>query len=84
MEFNAAQNQKTAGNCLNLEKVEAFEDIQRLLEVVSMAITLSPAEDIRDVLIVWRKLDQATPNQLAFAQLGNHGFDKDNHENEGW
>ncbi|KAG2202292.1 hypothetical protein INT47_010740, partial [Mucor saturninus] len=96
---DAAQNQKTAGksksynneideaawhSCLNLGKVEAFEDINRRLDVLSMAMTLSPAENIRDVLIVWRKLDQTKPNQLAFAQLGSHGFDKDHHENKGW
>lgn len=96
---DAAQNQKTAGKsksynneideaawhiCLNLGKVEAFDDINRRLDVLSMAMTLSPAENIRDVLIVWRKLDQAKPNQIGFAQLDSHRFDKDNRENKGW
>lgn len=96
---DAAQNQKTAGksksyydeideaawhSCFNLGKVEAFEDVNRRLDLLSMAMTLSPAENIRDVLIVWRKLDQGKPNQLAFAQLDSHRFDKNNHENKGW
>lgn len=96
---DAAQNEKTAGkskiyndeideaawhSCLNLGKVEAFDDINRRLDVLSMAMTLSPAENIRDVLTVWRKLDQGKPNQMGFAQLDSHRFDKDNSENQGW
>lgn len=70
--------------CLGLGKVEAFDDINRRLDVLSMAMTLSPAENIRDVLAVWRKLDEDRPNQIGFAQLDAHRFENDTRETKGW
>ncbi|GAN05147.1 sec39-domain-containing protein [Mucor ambiguus] len=55
--------------CFNLGKVQAFDDISRRLDVLSMALSLSPAENIGDILTVWRKLDANTPSQIALAQL---------------
>lgn len=96
---NEAQNKKTAGKsksyndevdqaawqiCLGLGKVEAFDDINRRLDVLSMAMTLSPVENIRDVLTVWRKLDEGRPDQIGFAQLNAHHIDNDNRESQGW
>jgi hypothetical protein len=96
----AAQNKTTAGKprsyndqvdqsawkiCLNLGKVEAFDDINRRLDVLSMAMTLSPVENIRDVLAVWRTLDQDKPSQIALAQLSANNYNQsNNHETKGW
>lgn len=94
-----AQNKRTSGKsrnynnevdqaawqiCLGLGKMEAFDDINRRLDVLSMAMTLSPVENIRDVLTVWRKLDEGRPDQIQFAQLDAHRFDNDNQEAKGW
>ncbi|KAK4511911.1 uncharacterized protein ATC70_003910 [Mucor velutinosus] len=62
-------NQSAWQICFNLGKVEAFDDVSRRLDVLSMALSLSPAENIGDVLTVWRKLDADTPSQIALAQL---------------
>ncbi|KAL9538530.1 hypothetical protein MBANPS3_010857 [Mucor bainieri] len=62
-------NQSAWQICFNLGKVEAFDDVSRRLDVLSMALSLSPAENFGDVLTVWRKLDANTPDQIALAQL---------------
>jgi hypothetical protein len=95
----AAQNKSSAGKpksyndqvdqsawqiCLNLGKVEAFHDINRRLDVLSMAMTLSPVENIRDVLAVWRTLDQDKPSQIALAQLSANNYNESKHETKGW
>ena len=82
--YNDQVDQAAWQICLGLGKVEAFDDVNRRLDVLSMAMTLSPAENIRDVLAVWRKLDAKKPNQIGFAQLDAHRFDHDTHENKGW
>ncbi|KAI7899664.1 secretory pathway protein Sec39-domain-containing protein [Cokeromyces recurvatus] len=68
--YNDEVNQTAWQICLSLGKVDAFNDTSRRLDVLSMAMTLSPVENIRDVLAIWRKLDQQKPSQIALAQLG--------------
>jgi hypothetical protein len=70
--------------CLNLGKMDAFEDVNRRLDILSMAMTLSPVENIQDVLAVWRKLDQDKPDQIALAQLGANNYNNGNEQTKGW
>lgn len=70
--------------CLNLGKVDAFDDVNRRLDILSMAMTLSPVENIQDVLAVWRKLDQDRPDQIALAQLGANNYHQGNEQSSGW
>lgn len=82
--YNNEVDQAAWQICLGLGKMDAFEDINRRLDVLAMAMTLSPAENIRDVLAVWRKLDERKPNQIGFAQLDAHHHDRDTQETKGW
>ncbi|KAI8390072.1 secretory pathway protein Sec39-domain-containing protein [Blakeslea trispora] len=77
-------NQNAWQICLNLGKVEAFDDINRRLDVLSMAMTLSPPENISDVLAVWRKLDQDRPDQISLAQLSANNYNQSQSESRGW
>lgn len=70
--------------CLNLGKIDAFDDVNRRLDILSMAMTLSPPENIQDVLAVWRKLDKDSPDQIALAQLGTHDYSNQNEQTKGW
>ncbi|KAI8640795.1 secretory pathway protein Sec39-domain-containing protein [Parasitella parasitica] len=73
--------------CFNLGKVEAFEDISRRLNVLAMAMTLSPVDYISDVLVIWRKLDENLPDQISLARLGiENGTDDTNMRptDKGW
>ncbi|GAA5797193.1 hypothetical protein HPULCUR_002572 [Helicostylum pulchrum] len=70
--------------CLGLGKTDAFEDINRRLDVLSMAMNLSPVENIRDVLVVWRQLDKGKPDQIGFAQLDADQLDGQHSQNKGW
>ncbi|KAI9477748.1 MAG: secretory pathway protein Sec39-domain-containing protein [Benjaminiella poitrasii] len=94
-----AQNKKASSNskayndqvdqaawqiCLSLGKVDAFNDTSRRLDALSMAMTLSPVENIRDVLAIWRRLDQDKPNQIALAQLGIINYQDGRQEKKGW
>ncbi|KAI8056547.1 secretory pathway protein Sec39-domain-containing protein [Gilbertella persicaria] len=77
-------NQNAWQICLNLGKIEAFDDVNRRLDVLSMAMTLSPPENIRDVLAVWRKLDQDKPDQISLAQLSADNSNSKHDEAKGW
>lgn len=82
--YNDQVDQSAWQICLNLGKVEDFDDINRRLDVLSMAMTLSPVENIRDVLGVWRTLDQDKPSQIALAQLSANNYNENNNEAKGW
>ncbi|KAI8976732.1 secretory pathway protein Sec39-domain-containing protein [Pilobolus umbonatus] len=62
--------------CLNLGKMDSFNDISRRLDVLSMAMSLCPVENIRDVLTVWRKLDKQNPDPIDLAQLNAQSLNK--------
>ncbi|KAI9248093.1 secretory pathway protein Sec39-domain-containing protein [Sporodiniella umbellata] len=55
--------------CFNLGKLDTFDAIHPRLDVLSMALSLSPVENIPDVLDVWRRLDATHPSQIELAQL---------------
>lgn len=85
--YNDEIDQSAWQICFNLGKVEAFDDINRRLDVLSMAMTLSPVENICDVLAVWRKLDQNKPDQISLAQLSaNNNYSSSNNQetDKGW
>ncbi|CEP07230.1 hypothetical protein [Parasitella parasitica] len=73
--------------CFSLGKVEAFKDISRRLDVLAMAMTLSPVDYMSDVLAIWRKLDENLPDQISLAELGtvNGGGDINTRQTDkGW
>ncbi|CAO3702304.1 unnamed protein product [Rhizopus stolonifer] len=67
--YNDQVDQSAWQICFNLGKLNTFEDVNRRLDVLSMAMSLSPVENIQDVLTVWRQLDATKPSQIELAQL---------------
>ncbi|CAO0793210.1 unnamed protein product [Mucor circinelloides] len=88
--YNDEVDQSAWQICFNLGKVDAFDDISRRLDVLSMALTLSPAENIGDVLTVWRKLGGNSFNQIELAQLSasnnnnDQNLSSNNQSDKGW
>ncbi|KAI9258937.1 secretory pathway protein Sec39-domain-containing protein [Phascolomyces articulosus] len=54
-------NQAAWQACFNLGKVELFDNPRKRLDVLAMALELTPAENVSEVLSVWRKLDRQVP-----------------------
>ncbi|KAI7857659.1 secretory pathway protein Sec39-domain-containing protein [Circinella umbellata] len=65
-------NQAAWQACFNLGKVELFENPRKRLDVLAMALELAPAENVSEVLSVWRKLDrQVPPSDLEWLEDAN-------------
>ncbi|KAG0166276.1 hypothetical protein DFQ28_009829 [Apophysomyces sp. BC1034] len=55
--------------CFNLGRLDAYEDLNRRLDVLAMALVLTPPEHIHDVLTVWRKVDEKRPKDISLDLL---------------
>lgn len=65
-------NQAAWQACFNLGKVELFENPRKRLDVLAMALELAPAENVSEVLSVWRNLDrQVPPSDLEWLEDAN-------------
>ncbi|KAG1645897.1 hypothetical protein G6F44_001360 [Rhizopus delemar] len=82
--YNDQVDQAAWQICFNLGKLHTFEDINRRLDVLSMAMTLSPVENIRDVLAVWRELDATKPSQIDLAQLDADRYEAETQQSTKW
>ncbi|KAI8146956.1 secretory pathway protein Sec39-domain-containing protein [Fennellomyces sp. T-0311] len=54
-------NQAAWQACFNLGKVEMYDNTRKRLDVLAMALELTPAENVSEVLTVWRRLDRDRP-----------------------
>ncbi|RCH85839.1 hypothetical protein CU097_005433 [Rhizopus azygosporus] len=70
--------------CFNLGKLKSFDDVSRRLNVLSMAMSLSPAEHLRDVLAAWRELDATKPSQIDLAQLDADRYETNTESASNW
>lgn len=64
--------------CFNLGKLEAWDDTLRRLDVLAMALTVCPVEDMHDILTVYQSLEQKHPlsNPQDIIQLESMRYDE--------